>query len=225
MPKKPPAPTKTAPPPPPAARGAPTARSFRLGEHVRRIRADKELTLEEVARRGELARSTLSKIENEQTSPTFEVLLKLATGLGVPMDELLAPRTMPPPSGRRSITRAGQGRQHTATNYTHEFLCTDLTHKNVVPSKARVHARSTKDFPDWVRHDGDDFMIVLEGAVELHTEFYEPTVLNVGDSAYFDARMGHLCISVSPEDALVLWVPTHTSDAEVMQAIGRSPAI
>jgi transcriptional regulator with XRE-family HTH domain len=180
---------------------------FRLGEHVHRLRLAKGLTLEQVGKRGHLAPSTISKIENDQMSPTFEALQKLAIGLGIDMDELLTDPQRSPPSGRRSITRAGQGQFHATSNYGHEFLCTELTHKPIVPSKARVHARSVNDFPDWVRHEGDDFLLVLEGTVELHTEFYEPVTLAEGDSIYYDAGMGHICISVSPNDALVLWVP------------------
>lgn len=180
--------------------------SFRLGERVRRVRLERALTLGQLGDRSGLAASTLSKIENDQMSPTFEVLLKLARGLGIDMDELLAPKQALP-SGRRSITRAGQGRFHEASNYAHEFLCTDLTHKRIVPSKTRVRARSMSEFADWVRHEGDDFLLVLEGAVELHTDLYEPVRLEAGDSIYYDAQMGHVCISVSPEDALVLWVP------------------
>lgn len=187
----------------------PAAPSFKLGERVRALRGRKELTLGEVAERADLARSTLSKIENDRTSPTFEVLLKLATGLGVSMDELLTTRQNPLPSGRWSVTRADQGQYHDTGAYVHEFLCTDLTRKNIVPSKARIKARATSDFADWIRHEGDDFLLVLEGSIELHTEFYQPVTLHAGDSAYFDARMGHLCISVSKQDALVLWVPTH----------------
>ncbi len=182
---------------------------FKLGERIRNIRADKGLTLSEAAARAGLARSTLSKIENEQTSPTFEVLLKLAAGLDIAMDELLTVERAAAPLGRRSITRAGAGRFYDTGTYVHEFLCADLTHKNVVPSKARITARSVSEFPGWVRHEGEDFLLVLEGAIELHTELYEPVQLRAGDSAYFDARMGHLCVSISEDDALVLWVPTH----------------
>ena len=194
---------------PDAVRAAPVRIDslFRLGDHVRRIRLDKGLTLEQAGKRGHLAPSTISKIENDQMSPTFEALQKLAIGLGIDMDELLTGPQRSPPSGRRSITRAGQGQFHATANYAHEFLCTELTHKPIVPSKARVCARSVSDFPDWVRHEGDDFLLVLEGTVELHTEFYEPVTLTEGDSIYYDAGMGHICISVSPRDALVLWVP------------------
>jgi transcriptional regulator with XRE-family HTH domain len=180
---------------------------FRLGQRVHEIRVAKGLTLEQVGRRSGLAPSTVSKIENDQMSPTFDVLQKLAMGLEVDMDELLASPQRALPSGRRSITRAGQGQFHASATYAHEFLCTELTHKPIVPSKTRIRARSLTDFPGWVRHEGDDFLLVLQGAVELHTEFYEKVTLEEGDSIYYDAGMGHICISVSPEDALVLWVP------------------
>lgn len=183
-----------------------TSPQFKLGERVRTMRTGKGLTLAEVATRAGLARSTLSKIENDHSSPTFEVLQKLAVGLDVAIDELFANRPVLAPIGRWNLTKADHGQiQHTGP-YTNEFLCTGLTQKSVVPSKARINARSLGEFGDWIRHEGDDFLLVLEGAIELHTEFYQPQRMEVGDCAYFDARMGHLCISVSEEDALVLWV-------------------
>jgi transcriptional regulator with XRE-family HTH domain len=185
----------------------PVAEPFRLGEQVRRIRVQRGLTLEAAGRLAGVAPSTVSKVENEQMSPTFEILQRLAAGLGVDLDELLTMPRPAPASARRSITRAGQGRVHEAGTYVHEFLCADLTQKGIVPSRTRIRARSRAEFPDWVRHEGDDFLLVLEGAVELHTEFYEPVRLERGDSIYYDARMGHVCLSVSAEDALVLWVP------------------
>ena len=47
---------------------------------------------------------------------------------------------------------------------------------------------------------------MLEGTVELYTEFYEPIELETGDSVYYDSGMGHAVISVSEADALILWV-------------------
>lgn len=196
-----------------AARPAPAApaRLINLGERVRAIRLAKKLTLQAAAQRTGLARSTLSKIENSQMSPTFEVLQKLSGGLGVDFDELLTAPRPAPLTGRRSITRAEQGRVQETAAYIHEFLCTDLTHKRIVPSKTRIRARAAAEFPEWTRHEGDDFLLVLEGAVELHTEFYEPVRLAAGDSIYYDAQMGHFCLSVSVEDALVLWIPIRTA--------------
>jgi mannose-6-phosphate isomerase-like protein (cupin superfamily) len=93
-------------------------------------------------------------------------------------------------------------------------LATDLTHKQILPFKSRVVARSLDEFPDWVRHQGEEFLFVLSGRVQLHAEFYAPVVLEVGDSAYFDSKMGHAIISVSKEDAEILWTCTGTTTIE-----------
>ena len=54
-----------------------------LGERVRALRKERKLTLEQAAQQAGMARSTLSKIENAQMSPTFDALKKLALGLDI----------------------------------------------------------------------------------------------------------------------------------------------
>ena len=78
----------------------------------------------------------------------------------------------------------------------------------MMPYRSRIHARSFDDYGDWVRHQGEEFLLVLEGTVTFYTEFYESTTLVVGDSAYYDAMIGHVVVSTSKEDALILWVTT-----------------
>ena len=177
-----------------------------LGRRVRQIRQSRNWTLEEASRRTGLARSTLSKIENEQMSPTFDAVQKLAQGLDIDVPQLFAPPRRQASAGRRTITRTDEGQSHPTATYEHELLCTDLTNKRMVPFKSRIRARSFADFADWVRHDGEEFVLVLSGAVELYSEYYAPVGLNTGDSAYFDSAMGHALVSVSEEDAQVLWV-------------------
>ena len=181
---------------------------LRLGERIREIRRQNSWTLEDVSRQTGLARSTLSKIENGQMSPTFEAVQKLAAGLGIDVPQLFRPASEPGSPGRRDVTRAGEGRSHPTATYEHELLCTALTKKRMIPFKSRIHARSFEDFSGWVRHEGEEFLLVLEGAIHLYTEHYEPLQLNTGDSVYYDSGMGHACISISPEDALILWVTT-----------------
>ena len=40
----------------------------------------------------------------------------------------------------------------------------------------------------------------------IRDRFYEPVVMAVGDSMYYDANMGHALVSLSEKDALVLWI-------------------
>ena len=90
------------------------------------------------------------------------------------------------------------------------MLAGTLRTKQMLPYRARIRARKVEEFNGWVRHDGEEFLYVLTGVVRLYTEFYEPVELKRGDSAYYDASMGHNLISVSPEDATVLWVTSLT---------------
>ncbi|GAL03180.1 predicted transcriptional regulator [Photobacterium aphoticum] len=179
---------------------------LQLGKRLKEIRVALGLTLEEASKRTGLARSTLSKIENEQISPTFQAMQKLASGLEIDIPQLFAPPKQIKATGRRDITLKEAGKPHPTTTYEHELLATQLTNKKMMPFKSRVRARHFDDYPDWIRHDGEEFLLILEGAVLFYTEFYEPVTLNEGDSVYYDANMGHMLTSVSDEDALILWV-------------------
>lgn len=185
---------------------------LKLGERVRDIRLRQKWTLEEASRRSGLAKSTLSKIENEQISPSFEVVQKLAAGLGIDIPQLFVSSHEPLVSGRRAFTPDGEGRRQPTPTYEHELLATELTKKRMVPFKTTVHARSFDDFDDWVRHSGEEFLLVLSGTIRFFCEFYEPVTLSEGDSLYYDAGMGHICVSESERDARILWVCTPSED-------------
>ncbi|WGW02896.1 helix-turn-helix domain-containing protein [Tropicibacter oceani] len=177
-----------------------------LGQRVRELRKEKEWTLEQAARQAGLARSTLSKIENGQMSPTYDALKKLAVGLEISVPQLFTPPQQEKVNGRMAVTRNGEGQSHATATYEHELLAENLTRKKMLPYRARVRARSMDEFDGWVRHDGEEFLYVLTGVVRLYTEFYEPVDMRRGDSAYYDSTMGHNVISISDEDAMILWV-------------------
>jgi transcriptional regulator with XRE-family HTH domain len=177
-----------------------------LGERVRSLRRARGWTLEQAAVQAGLARSTLSKIENGLMSPTYEALKKLAEGLAISVPQLFTPPSRAQVSGRMAVTKLGEGQGHATTTYEHELLAGSLTKKQMLPYRARIRARDLDEFDGWVRHDGEEFLFVLTGVVRLYTEFYEPVDLRRGDSAYYDASMGHNVISLSEEDATILWV-------------------
>jgi transcriptional regulator with XRE-family HTH domain len=177
-----------------------------LGVRVRELRKARGWTLEQAAKQAGLARSTLSKIENGQMSPTYEALKKLAQGLEISVPQLFTPPSRDRINGRMAVTRVGEGRPIATATYEHDLLADALSQKRMMPYRARIRARAVEDFGGWVRHDGEEFLYVLTGVVRLYTEFYEPIEMRRGDSAYYDATMGHNVISISAEDATVLWV-------------------
>lgn len=182
-----------------------------LGSRVRELRKKQGWTLEQAARQAGLARSTLSKIENGQMSPTYDALKKLAVGLQISIPQLFTVPQHEQINGRMAITKSGQGTAHATVTYEHELLADTLSKKQMLPYRARVRARSFEEFDGWVRHDGEEFLYVLTGVISLITEFYEPVEMRRGDCAYYDSSMGHNVISVSDDDATILWV-TSLSD-------------
>ena len=183
----------------------PAAAPLDLGARVRELRKAQGWTLEQAATQAGLARSTLSKIENGQMSPTYEALKKLATGLKISIPQLFTPRAEQV-SGRMAVTQSGAGQAYATATYEHTLLAETLSKKQMLPYHARIRARSLEEFDGWVRHDGEEFLYVLTGIIRLYSEFYEPVELRRGDSAYYDASMGHNVISLSAEDATILWV-------------------
>jgi transcriptional regulator with XRE-family HTH domain len=182
------------------------AEPLELGSRVRELRKARNWTLEQAAQQAGLARSTLSKIENGQMSPTYDALKKLAVGLEISVPQLFTPPVKGQINGRLAITKNGQGAAHPTTTYEHELLAETLTKKQMLPYRARVRARKIEEFDGWVRHDGEEFLFVLTGVIQLYTEFYEPIEMRRGDSAYYDSSMGHNVISISDDDATILWV-------------------
>src|SRR5690348_5719537 len=107
-------------------RDARSAAGQSLGERVKQLRLDRGLTLAQVGQAGSVSTSTLSKIENDRLSPTFETLIALARGLGVSVEQLFAESSEREPVGRRAVTRKGEGKRHSTAAYDYEMLCTEI---------------------------------------------------------------------------------------------------
>lgn len=77
----------------------------------------------------------------------------------------------------------------------------------MIPIVTRIRARSTSEFGELVKHQGEEFIYVIEGAIEVHSEFYDPVVIKAGESIYLDSTMGHAYIAAKGyEEATVLGV-------------------
>jgi transcriptional regulator with XRE-family HTH domain len=185
------------------------AKSFaKPGAAVKALRRKHGWTLAEVSRRTGLPTSTLSKIENDKMSLTFDKLVRISTGLQVDISALFSGDTGVDghngASGRRSITRAGEGKAIETPNYSHLYPAWDLLHKSIIPIVADLRARSLEEFGELIHHPGEEYAFVLEGEVDLHTSLYAPVRLKKGDSIYFDSGMGHAYIAASDGPCRVL---------------------
>ncbi|WP_285295043.1 helix-turn-helix domain-containing protein [Aureimonas altamirensis] len=178
----------------------------RFGQRIKSLRKDRGLTVRDLAARCGVAASTISKVENARMSPTYDIILRLALGLGAEMETLFVDEATSMRSGRRSVTRAGGGARIEAQHYDYEMLSADVSNKRFHPIVATIGMGESISSRDYVRHAGEEFVYVLSGRVRILTELYEPLTLDVGDSCYFDSAMAHVLVSDGPGNATVLWV-------------------
>lgn len=187
-----------------------TSQQPTLGRLLRGLRTRNAWTLKQMSQRTGIAVSTLSKVEHDRLTLTYDKLLQISQRLGIPMSELFAEpaaETEAPVTARRSIGQIDRAIRVNTRNYDYYFLCPELRRKRMIPVITRVRARSVKEFGELVRHPGEEYIYVIEGRLEVHTEFYEPVVLDTGESLYIDSNMGHAYV-VAPgcEEATILGV-------------------
>ncbi|MFN4095856.1 MAG: helix-turn-helix domain-containing protein [Sphingomonas sp.] len=184
-----------------------------LGSFLRRLRGQEGWTLKQMSERTGIPVSTLSKIEHNRLTLSYDKLLQLAQKLGLRMSELFAESSEPadpqqqPVTARRSVGKLDRAVRVETANYDYFYMNTELRRKRMIPIVTKIRARTVEEFGELVRHSGEEFIYVLQGAVEVHTEFYDPVVLHEGESIYIDSNMGHAYIAAEGcSEATVLGV-------------------
>lgn len=188
-----------------------------LGSKVRALRKAQKRTLAEVSDATGLSISALSKIENDQVSPTFANLMRLAEGLEISLSDLVTLKEDEGSvSARMTISRKADTKFRSTPKYDMFALCAELRRKRMTPLLERVKADDPSRLDGMVSHSGEEFFFVLSGAIEVHTEHYGPVRLEEGDSAYLDSTMAHTLVALDGRDAdiLMVWLGPPTAGEE-----------
>ncbi|PXA92452.1 XRE family transcriptional regulator [Nostoc sp. 3335mG] len=187
-----------------------------LGTLLRAMRARNNWTLKEMSDRSGIPVSTLSKVEHDRLTLTYDKLLQVSQRLNIRMSELFAendPGPEPQITARRSIGDIDRAIRVNTANYDYFYLCTELRRKRMIPIITRVRAKSAEEFGDLVHHHGEEFIYVVAGSIVVHTEFYDSVTLEQGQSIYLDSNMGHAYVAAPGcDEAVVLGVCSSAED-------------
>lgn len=192
-----------------------------LGAIIKRLRKERDWKLADMSAAVGIPLSTLSKIENDKLTLTYDKLQQLSRALRIPLSALFA-ESVPSKSGsvvtaRRSIATLDHAVKVATPNYEYHYLCSELRHRRMIPIYTRVTARSLDEFGGLVRHRGEEFAFVIEGAVDLHTDFYAPTRLERGQGIYIDSTMGHAYVVAPRHDEAIMMVVCASGDEDLAQ--------
>lgn len=162
---------------------------------LRALRVERGLSQEAVARRANMATSTLSRLEAGERRLALEHLTPLADALGVTVGELLAPAVVADPRVH--------GRPRTVEGITFTPVSASGPARVV-----KMHIPAERTVPDQRTHEGHEWFYVLDGTVRLLLGDDE-LHLRPGEAAEFDTWTPHWLGAVDgPAEVLAIFGPT-----------------
>ena len=184
-----------------------------FGKRLRAARKQFGWTLAYVAEQSGVSITTISRAERGQLALSYEKFSALGHTLHMDMGAMFAEAGAKTRRlDRPVVTRAGEGVTYRGLAFSYQFLGTQVVGKQMSPILGTVHARSVNGPEDYARHDGEEFVYILVGAVDVHFEDGEVIHLERGDMLYFDSRIGHAYVSVSRQLAKTIGACTSESN-------------
>lgn len=178
-----------------------------VGQRVRMVRNEKGMTTEDVGQRTGLSTKYLEQIEADKLSPPLGVLIKIGKALDMKLGRFIStgevkPFTVVRKDERRIVSRytSAQGDQY---GYTYESLAPDKKDRHMEPFMVTLEPSKAKK--ELSEHEGQEFIYVLQGAMEVILEDYTD-VLNAGDSIYYDSNIPHLVRCHGDKETVILAV-------------------
>lgn len=168
-----------------------------IGKRIRQIRLDKKITLDFMANETGLSKEMIKKIESGQKRPSVGILLQISRILHVDSSFLL--KEMEEKVEKR--TRAHTKR---TDNYAYTPLTANAENKHLKAFKIVVEAEKKHDGVGF-RHDGEEFVYVLEGDMEVRVG-ENVNRLKSGDSLHFNSGVKHDLRNVGKTDAQLIVV-------------------
>ena len=160
--------------------------SNELGARLRQLRRSRGVSLAEVADGTGISPSFLSMVEKGKSDITVSRLMRLVHWFGVSVADLV----QEPDNAAVQVVRAGDRRSLRLADEGIEIqMLTPDGHHAMMPV-INVYDEGG-GMVDPTRHDGEEFIHVLEGRLELTVAGGDPLVLETGDSAYYRSDAPH----------------------------------
>ena len=171
-----------------------------FGPRLRRLRKRQGLSLAEAAERAGVSAGFLSSVELSHAKPSVSTLSRLAGAYGTTVLELYEvpkrPDRIVRPERRQSIQTQSGVRMELLSTGT-KMLETMLMH---VPPGTGSDGAYT--------HQGEDWIYMLKGELEIWLDETECYVLHENESFWFESNRGHRWYNPGEKDVLMIWVNT-----------------
>ncbi len=182
-------------------------KEIKVGEKIREIREGMGLSLQDLADKTGFSTALLSQIENHLISPPLGVIINISHAFGIEIGTLFNQRGTSPYTlvrkDQREPTSRVASKEGVRYGYSYESLAPHKINRKMEPFIVTLEPVSKKGVP--YSHDGEEFIYVLEGKVEIQLGEYRD-ILEPGDSIYYDSTVSHRVSTVDNKIARILAV-------------------
>lgn len=169
-----------------------------LGEKIRKIRSEKDMSLRDLAEKTGLTPSFLSQVERDLTEPSITSLRKISGALDVPIFFFLLEPDDTSPVIRKDKRKVLQLPE---SNLTYELLSPNLEKSMEIMVARLKPGAASCETP--LSHPGEECIVVLEGTMEI-TVGSDTYVLEEGDSIYYHSAVPHILKNVGKSELVFL---------------------
>ena len=172
----------------PETEGAPSS----LGQRIRAIRRQRGLSLQDLSSRTGIQIQLLEEVERDEYTPPLGELIRLGKALEMKMGYFISPAAARPYTvvrahERQTVARFASGDQ-AHQGYVYESLAAEKEGRMMEPFIVTMHP---SDVQEMSSHDGQEFIYVLEGSMEVILGGVKE-ILEPGDAIYYDSTQPHL---------------------------------
>jgi len=180
-----------------------------VGSKIKSIREAKSITIDQVAERSGLAVDQIERIEENKNLPSLAPLIKIARVLGVRLGTFLDDSDhLGPVICRKDEQPQGISFSNETANSHNNLnffsLAQSKTGRHMEPFLIDIDSASKEDY-QLSSHEGEEFLFVLEGVVEI-TYGKSKYVINAGESIYYDSIVDHNVHAANESKAKILAV-------------------
>jgi transcriptional regulator with XRE-family HTH domain len=176
-----------------------------IGEKIRRLRIEKQLTQEELANRCELSKGFISQVENDLTSPSIATLIDILEILGTNLTEFFSD------ASEEKVTFTYEDMFETENEdlkYKLMWLIPNAQKNEMEPIMITLEPEG--QYIEEEPHQGEEFGFVLSGTIILHLGKKKFKVKK-GESFYFKPKSNHYISNAGKTQAKVIWISTPPS--------------
>lgn len=175
-----------------------------IGECLRSLRAERGLTILELAMKAGVSAGIISRIERGNSNPSMRTLQRIRAALGVNLWEFLD-KGRPDADGDPGFVRRGRSRPRIVIGETHlvKELLSPRNDRNLRFMMITIPPGGFSE--DVLVGKGEKGGYVIAGEVEL-TVGDRHAILTVDDSFQFESNLPHRIANPSGADAKILWI-------------------